>query len=74
MMKKICAAIILIVSAAVLTGCSEEINLESAEREIKNSYGDNTLESVLGQMDEAYQPLKDKLDYIYDTIDSAKWR
>lgn len=43
------------------------------EDTIDSSYSDNTLDEIYGQMDEAYEPLKDKLDYIYGVIDSAKW-
>lgn len=73
-MKKICITIMLIIMfAAALSGCYSGGELGYIEDTIDSSYSDNTLDEIYGQMDEAYEPLKDKLDYIYGVIDSAKW-
>lgn len=73
-MKKICITIMLIIiSAVVLSGCYGGGELGYIEDTIDRSYSDNTLDEIYDQMDEAYEPLKDKLDYIYGVIDSAKW-
>lgn len=73
-MKKIYMTIILIIiSAAALTGCYGGGELDYIENEIDRSYSDNTLDKIYDKMDKAYDPLNDKLDYIYGVIDSAKW-
>ena len=71
-MKKIYMTVILIIIAA-LSGCYSGGELGYIEDTIDSSYSDNTLDEIYDQMDEAYEPLKDKLDYIYGVIDSAKW-
>ena len=71
-MKKIYMTVILIIIAA-LSGCYSGGELVYIEDTIDSSYSDNTLDEIYGQMDEACEPLKDKLDYIYGVIDSAKW-
>ncbi len=73
-MKKIFFTIMsVIMFAAALSGCYGGGELGYIEDKIDRSYSDNTLDEIYDQMDEAYEPLKDKLDYIYGVIDSAKW-
>ena len=71
-MKEIYMTVILIIMAA-LGGCYRGGELVYIEDTIDSSYSDNTLDEIYDQMGEAYEPLKDKLDYIYGVIDSAKW-